>query len=107
MKCSLWKRYGLFVLLAYLMVAVSGGVARAADAPGAGAGMKTRPNIILILADDLGYSDLGCYGGIINTPNLDKLGTNGVRFTQFYNASRCCPSRAALLTGLYPHEAGI
>ena len=66
-----------------------------------------RPNIILILADDLGYSDLGCYGGEINTPNLDHLAENGVRFTQFYNTSRCCPSRASLLTGLYNHEAGI
>ncbi len=65
------------------------------------------PNIILILADDLGYSDLGCYGGEIDTPNLDYLAQNGVRFTQFYNTSRCCPSRASLLTGVYNHEAGI
>ena len=66
-----------------------------------------RPNIVLILADDLGYSDLGCYGGEINTPNLDYLAKNGLRFTQFYNTSRCCPSRASLLTGLYNHQAGI
>jgi arylsulfatase A-like enzyme len=66
-----------------------------------------RPNVILILADDLGFSDIGCYGSEIRTPNLDQLGYNGVRFTQFYNAARCCPSRASLLTGLYPHEAGI
>lgn len=66
-----------------------------------------RPNIILIMADDLGYSDLGCYGSEINTPNLDKLAATGIRFTQFYNAARCCPSRASLMTGLYPHEAGI
>jgi arylsulfatase A-like enzyme len=65
------------------------------------------PNIILILADDLGFSDLGCYGGEIRTPNLDRLAARGVRFTQFYNASRCCPTRASLLTGLYPHQAGI
>lgn len=65
------------------------------------------PNIIVILADDLGYSDLGCYGGEIETPNLDYLAQNGVRFTQFYNTSRCCPSRASLLTGLYNHQAGI
>ncbi len=65
------------------------------------------PNIILILADDLGYSDLGSYGGEIHTPNLDYLAQNGVRFTQFYNTSRCCPSRASLLTGVYNHEAGI
>lgn len=66
-----------------------------------------RPNIILILADDLGYSDIGCYGAEIKTPNLDKLASNGMRFTQFYNASRCCPTRAALLTGLYNHKAGV
>ena len=66
-----------------------------------------RPNIVLILADDLGYSDLGCYGGEIKTPNLDGLAQNGLRFTQFYNSARCCPTRAALLTGLYPHQAGV
>ncbi len=66
-----------------------------------------RPNIVLILADDLGYSDLGCYGGEVQTPNLNYLAENGMRFTQFYNTSRCCPSRASLLTGLYNHEAGI
>ncbi|WP_256439268.1 arylsulfatase [Pseudozobellia sp. WGM2] len=66
-----------------------------------------RPNIILIMADDLGYSDLGCYGGEINTPNIDNLAYNGLRFTQFYNAARCCPTRASLLTGLYPHQAGM
>ena len=54
-----------------------------------------RPNIILILADDLGYSDLGCYGGEIRTPNLDRLAQRGIRFTHFYNAARCCPSRAS------------
>jgi arylsulfatase A-like enzyme len=67
----------------------------------------TRPNIILILADDLGFSDLGCYGSEIRTPHLDQLGSQGVRFTQFYNAARCCPTRASLLTGLYPHTAGV
>ena len=66
-----------------------------------------KPNIILILADDLGYSDLGCYGGEIQTPNLDKLAANGLRFERFYNAARCCPTRASLLTGLFPHQAGI
>lgn len=65
------------------------------------------PNIILILADDMGYSDLGCYGGEINTPNLDQLAAEGVRFTQFYNAARCCPTRASLISGLYPHQAGM
>jgi arylsulfatase len=66
-----------------------------------------RPNIILIMADDMGYSDIGCYGGEIATPNLDRLARGGVRFTQFYNNARCCPTRASLLTGLYPHQAGI
>ncbi|MEL7119191.1 MAG: arylsulfatase [Bacteroidota bacterium] len=66
-----------------------------------------RPNIIIMLVDDMGFSDLGCYGGEIETPNLDKLGKEGIRFTQFYNTARCCPTRASLLTGLYPHQAGI
>jgi arylsulfatase len=66
-----------------------------------------RPNIILIMSDDMGFSDIGCYGGEINTPNLDKLAFEGVRFTQFYNTARCCPTRASLLTGLHPHQAGI
>jgi arylsulfatase len=69
--------------------------------------ISTRPNFVLILADDLGYSDIGCYGGEIATPNLDRLAANGLRFTQFYNVTRCCPTRAALLTGLYPHQAGM
>lgn len=73
----------------------------------AGAQQDHRPNIIVILADDLGYSDLGCYGSEIHTPNLDKLAQQGVRFNSFYNASRSCPTRASLLTGLYPHQAGI
>lgn len=66
-----------------------------------------RPNIIIIMADDLGFSDLGCYGGEIHTPNLDRLAHEGIRMNTFYNTSRCCPSRAAMLTGLYPHDAGI
>lgn len=66
-----------------------------------------RPNILVIMADDLGYSDVGCYGGEIRTPTLDSLAAGGVRFTQFYNTGRCCPTRAALLTGLYPHQTGV
>ncbi len=65
------------------------------------------PNIVVILADDMGYSDIGCYGGEISTPNLDKLAKNGLRFKSFYNAGRCCPTRASLLTGQYPHDAGM
>ncbi len=66
-----------------------------------------QPNILIILADDMGYSDLGCYGSEIRTPNIDGLAKDGIRFTQFYNTARCCPTRASLLTGLYPHQAGI
>ena len=67
----------------------------------------SRPNIVLILADDLGFSDLGCYGSEISTPNLDGLAAGGLKLTQFYTTPRCCPTRAALLTGLYPQQAGI
>ena len=75
---------------------------------------KSKPNIIIILADDLGFSDIGCFGSEISTPNIDSLAygdsksdSRGVRFTQMYNCARCCPSRASLLTGKYPHQAGI
>ncbi|HEY1376283.1 MAG TPA: arylsulfatase [Gemmataceae bacterium] len=66
-----------------------------------------KPNIVVIVADDLGFSDLGCYGSEVPTPSLDGLAVAGLRFTQFYNCARCCPTRAALLTGLYPHQAGV
>src|SRR5262249_23151535 len=88
------RRYWLFALL---LAAFVPSVAAAAD----------RPNIIVILAHDMGFSDLGCYGSEIATPNLDKLAAGGVRFTQFYNTARCCPTRASLLTGLYSHQAGM
>ena len=65
------------------------------------------PNIVLIMADDMGYSDIGCYGGEIKTPVLDQLAANGLRYTQFYNTSRCCPTRAALISGLYSHQTGM
>ena len=65
------------------------------------------PNIVIILADDMGFSDLGCYGSEISTPNIDKLAQNGLRFTSLYNGARCCPTRASLLTGLYAHQAGM
>ena len=67
----------------------------------------SQPNIILILADDMGFADIGCYGAEIDTPNLDRLAANGTRFSQMYSFARCCPSRAALLTGLYPQQAGV
>ena len=66
-----------------------------------------RPNVVLILADDMGYSDIASYGGSIETPNLSRLSEEGLRFTQFYNTARCVPTRASLLTGLYPHQAGL
>ena len=69
-----------------------------------GANAAEKPNIVFILADDLGYSDLGCYGGEIATPNLDRLAAGGLRFTQFYNTARCWPTRAALLTGYYAQQ---
>ena len=72
---------------------------RAAPAP--------RPNIVLIMDDDMGFSDIGCYGGEVQTPHLDRLAANGIRFTQFYNTARCCPTRATLMTGLYAHQAGV
>ena len=69
--------------------------------------MQAKPNILLILNDDMGFSDIGCYGGEIETPNLDQLAHGGLRFSQFYNSPRCSPSRASLLTGLHPHQTGI
>lgn len=67
----------------------------------------TRPNIVVILVDDMGFSDLGCYGGEIHTPNIDRLAAGGLRFRQFYNCARCCPTRASLLSGLYAHQVGL
>lgn len=68
---------------------------------------EERPNIVIAMVDDMGFSDIGCYGGEIETPNLDALAASGLRFKQFYNTGRCCPTRASLLTGLHPHQAGI
>lgn len=101
MTRSLLRR--TIVLAAGAAVFAPGAIARA-DAAGT---TPAKPNIIVIMSDDMGYSDIGAYGGEIRTPNLDALAKDGVRFTQFYNTARCCPSRAALLTGLYPHRAGI
>ena len=70
-------------------------------------GADPRPNVLLILADDMGFSDIGCYGGEIPTPNIDALARGGLRFTQFYNSARCSPTRAALLTGLQQHQTGM
>ncbi len=68
---------------------------------------RPKPNILLIMVDDMGFSDIGCYGGEIDTPNIDKLAAEGLRFTHFYNTGRCCPTRASLLTGLYSHNTGM
>ena len=83
--------------LLFVLFCVLGGFLQAAD----------KPNIVVILVDDMGFADLGCYGSEIPTPNLDALAKGGVRFTQFYNTGRCCPTRASLLTGLYSHQAGV
>jgi arylsulfatase len=80
---------------------VTAAVLQAAEPP------AKKPNIIVILTDDMGFSDLGCFGSEIRTPHLDGLAAGGLRFTQFYNTARCCPTRASLLTGLYPHQAGV
>ncbi|MCX6930113.1 MAG: arylsulfatase, partial [Verrucomicrobia bacterium] len=92
-------RHTTTVLLCLLLAVVLGGAAIAAD--------TAKPNIVVILVDDMGFCDIGCYGSEIPTPNLDRLAAGGLRFTQFYNTSRCCPTRASLLTGLYPHQTGV
>ncbi|MEZ5305286.1 MAG: sulfatase-like hydrolase/transferase, partial [Verrucomicrobiales bacterium] len=92
-------------LLRPALIAACLGAAAAASAAAADANAAApRPNIIVIMSDDMGFSDIGCYGGEIDTPNLDRLAGEGVRFTQFYNTGRCCPTRASLLTGLYPQQ---
>ena len=75
--------------------------------PWATLSLEAKPNVIVILVDDMGYSDAGAFGGEVRTPNVDRLAKGGLRFTQNYNSARCCPSRASLLTGLYSHQAGI
>lgn len=98
-----------FRLMALLAVGLSLFQELAADSTRllAAEASAARPNIILIMSDDMGYSDVGAYGGEIETPTLDSLAGGGLRFTQFYNTARCCPTRASLLTGLYPHQAGV
>ena len=88
----------------FLTLAAAAGCTPAPENQAAGSG---RPNIVVIMADDMGFSDIGCYGGDVETPVIDSLAANGLRFRQFYNTARCCPTRAALLTGLYQHQAGI
>lgn len=98
-------RISLGQLLVILSISLPGASTRVLAAPTTSS--PARPNIVLILADDLGYSDIGCFGSEIATPNLDRLSREGMRLSQFYTTPRCCPTRAALLTGLYPQQAGI
>ena len=100
---NVWSFARLACAAVVAAVAGPAAVARAQAADPAPA----RPNVVIILADDLGYSDLGCFGGEVHTPNLDALAADGLRFTNFYNDARCCPTRSSLLTGLYPHQAGV
>lgn len=100
-RCACWSCLIALVSSALISFCVASRPLSAAESAAA------RPNILIILVDDMGYSDLGCYGSEIPTPNLDRMGAEGLKFTQFYNTGRCCPTRASLLTGLYPHEAGI
>ena len=94
-------------LLSFLTIGLLLPSLLACTAPDPGMATDERPNIVIILVDDMGYSDVGAYGGEINTPHLDQLAEDGLRFRQFYNAARCCPTRASLLTGVYPHQAGM
>ncbi|GHB86532.1 arylsulfatase [Persicitalea jodogahamensis] len=96
MKYFSFKDLVGFALLGFLFSCYTNPVERSSE-----------PNIVVILADDMGYSDIGCFGSEIQTPNLDRLASGGVRLSSFYNNARCCPSRAALLTGLYPQQAGV
>src|SRR4029453_13534198 len=96
-------RRGLLVAAAGALAFVAPGSVRAAPAARADA----RPNVVVVLVDDMGWSDIGAFGGEIPPPNLDALARGGVRFTQFYATPRCSPTRASLLTGLYPHQAGM
>ena len=89
------------------VLAVAVAVVAVMTASAWGGESASRPNVIVILVDDMGFSDIGCYGSEIPTPHLDQLAADGVRFTQFYNTPRCSPTRAALLTGLYSHQAGM
>lgn len=95
--------YSLFFLIAFAGCTSS----QTRDHNAEFASNNSQPNIIIMMADDMGYSDLGCFGGEISTPNLDRMAREGIKFTRFYNASVCCPSRASLMTGLYSHEAGV
>ena len=97
----------LFLRFASIPLAIVVSMLIAGVAACKNAGAADKPNIIYIMSDDMGFSDIGCYGSEIDTPNLDALAAGGVRFDQFYNTARCCPTRASLMSGLYPHQAGV
>ncbi len=103
MKRSSWTRRDFLKALGLGAVSIGVPAFSGASEPSE----PKKPNILLIMSDDMGFSDIGCYGGEAATPNLDRLAANGLRFTQFYNTARCCPTRASLMTGLYPHQAGV
>ena len=105
-RAGRWLARWAILLGSAIGLAHAPAAATAASAP-SGKAEPPRPNIVLILSDDMGFSDLGCYGGEIETPQLDRLAAGGLRFTEFYNTARCCPTRASLLTGLYPHQAAV
>ena len=105
MVTSNWTRRDFLKALGF--GAVAAGIPAGRIVPSASAQNRRKPNIVLIMSDDMGFSDIGCYGGEIHTPTLDHLAAGGLRFTQFYNTARCCPTRASLMTGLYQHQAGI
>src|SRR5512147_1948251 len=108
MRYARVQTYGcVAAIMAAWMVQVCTPVVRAGEQTASAASRAQRPNVVIFLADDLGFSDIGCYGGEIATPNLDRLAAGGLRYRQFYNAGRCCPTRASLLTGVYPHQAGM
>lgn len=101
-----WPRTGRRIVSVVLTLMLLVGLAPLGGSAAPDSNVK-HPNVLIILADDLGWSDLGCYGSEIKTPQIDALARGGLRFTQFYNAARCSPSRASLLTGLYPHQVGV
>jgi arylsulfatase A-like enzyme len=92
---------GIWILMPLMLILLLSGKKKTIEA------VPQKPNIIFIMADDMGYSDIGCYGSEIQTPNLDLIAANGVKLRSFYNNARCCPTRASLLTGQYPHTVGM
>ena len=108
--CAMAKRRVRSLWLTALVFGAGSALAPAVAflrAPAVAAQTDARPNIVVILVDDMGWSDIGPFGSEIATPNLDALAARGVRFAQFYATPRCSPTRASLLTGLYPHQAGM